>query len=301
MSDRRFLGVILLGVVLAGLLVAPRALGQSTPAVGPVRIGISTDLHANVADSPGEHKVMIDYPERLSAFVEAMNAWPADLVVDLGDFVNGAFVLPPVQTPAQIPAVLANAESIYARFSGPRYHVLGNHDVYDLSKDEFLAGTGAPWTYGSFDAKGYHFAILDVQYTPKDVPLGHATWVVQGWVPRVELDWLRADLAAAKRPTIVCVHQRLDGALEKLNNKPQVLNADVVRGILEASGNVIAVFQGHDHRSAYALVNGIHYITFAALVNEGTPPSWAQVTLDPAGRTIDIVGTGLEVARHLTY
>jgi len=302
MSDRRFLGIILLGVVLAGTLVAAGALGQGSSTAGPLRIGISTDLHANVADSPGEHKVMIDYPERLSAFVGAMNAWPADLLVDLGDFVNGAFVLAPVPvSPAQIPGVLANAESIHARFSGPRYHVLGNHDVYDLSKEEFLAGTGAPWTYGSFEAKGYHLVILDVQYTTADVPLGHATWVVQGWVPRVELDWLRADLAAAQLPTIVCVHQRLDGALETLTQKPQVLNADVVRGILEASGNVIAVFQGHDHRSAYALVNGIHYITFAALVNEGTPPSWAQVTLDPAGRTIDIVGTGLEVARHLTY
>jgi len=306
MSDRRFLGIILLAVALAGCLLASGALGQGSSTAGPLHIGISTDLHANAADSPAEHKVMIDYPARLSAYVDAMNAWPADLVVDLGDFVNGAFVLSlvpagPAQTAAQVPAVLANAESVYARFSGPRYHVLGNHDIYDLSKEEFLAGTGAPWTYGSFDAKGYHLVILDVQYTPKDAPLGHATWVVQGWVPQVELDWLKADLAATGRPTIVCVHQRLDGALEKLNKKPQVLNADVVRGVLETSGVVIAVFQGHDHTSAYTLVNGIHYIAFAALVNEGTPPSWAQVTLDPSGRTIDIVGVGLEVARHLTY
>lgn len=150
MSDRRFLGVVLLGIVLAGSLCAPGALGQGSLVAGPLRVGISTDLHANVADSPGEHKVMTDYPARLSAFVAAMIAWPADLLIDLGDFVNGAFVIGggPVD-PARIPAVLADAESIYAGFPGPRYHVLGNHDVYDLSKDEFLAGTGRPGRTGA--------------------------------------------------------------------------------------------------------------------------------------------------------
>lgn len=79
------------------------------------------------------------------------------------------------------------------------------------------------------------------------------------------------------------------------------MNAAEVKKVLTDSHVVIAVFQGHDHTSAYSLIDGIHYVTFAALVDEGTPPSWAQVTLDPAGRTIDIVGTGVETNRNLTY
>ena len=302
MRARRLRAIVLVGVAVVGLVSGSYALGQDTSQTGPLRLGIVTDVHANVADSPGEHKVMTSYPARLGAFVEAMIAWPADLVIDLGDFVNGAFVIGagPVD-PAKIPGVLADAEVIYARFPGPHYHVLGNHDVYDLSKDEFLAGTQAIWTYGSFEAKGYHVVILDAQFSKKDEPLGHATWVVQGKIPPVELDWLRADLAATKKPTLVCVHQRLDKAFDVLSGGPEIANATDVRKVLADSHVVVAVFQGHDHVSAYSLVDGIHYLTFAALVDEGTPPSWAEVALDPIRRTIDIMGTGDEPNRHLTY
>ena len=304
MDSRRFLSLALLGACLLAALLGLAVTAQEQAGSGPLRIGVFTDLHAHDTDSPGEKKVMTNYAERLSAFVEAMNAWPADVAIELGDFVNGKFVLgAPLGSPERIPGILAAAEALFAGFKGPRYYVVGNHDVYDLSKEEFLAGSGAPWTYGSFDAKGYHLVVLDAQYTTKDVPLGRATWVVQGWIPQVELDWLRADLAATKKPTIVCVHQRLDGALEGWTKKPQVLNADVVRGVLESSGVVIAVLQGHDHENAHVEINGIHYVTFQALVDHagGTPPSWAKVTFDPAARTISIDGEGDQADWQFAY
>jgi len=59
------------------------------------------------------------------------------------------------------------------------------------------------------------------------------------------------------------------------------MNNKAVQKVLEDSGVVIAVFQGHDHENAYTMINGIHYIEFDQLVDEGTEPSWAYVTLDP--------------------
>jgi len=268
-----------------------------------LRLGILTDLHAHDTDSPGEGKIMTEYPQRLSACIEAMNAWPADLVIELGDFVNGNFVLgAEMGDPARIVGILDKAEAIYARFNGPRYYVLGNHDVYDLSKEEFLDHTGAAWTYGSFDAGAYHFVILDAQYNKKGKDISHAGWVVQGNIPQFELDWLANDLAATDKPTIVCVHQRLDVNFDMLSGGPEIKNNKAVQKVLEDSGVVIAVFQGHEHENAHTVINGIHYVTFDQLTDEdGSKPSWAYVTLDPAARTIDIKGAGDQADWHLEY
>ncbi len=291
-------------MVLAVVLVATAVLvGHAYATDQVLRVGIFTDLHANDTDSPAEGKIMTAYPQRLKACIEAMNAWPADLMIDLGDFVNGNFVTgAPLGNPARIPGILDKAEAIYSQFHGPRYYVLGNHDVYDLSKAEFLAHTGATATYESFDAGAYHFVILDAQYNKKGKDLGHAFWVVQGNIPQSELDWLKQDLAATDKPTIVCVHQRLDIDFDMLSGGPEILNNKKVQKILEDSGVVIAVFQGHEHKNAHTVINGIHYITFDQLCDEdGSKPSWAYVTLDPATRTIDIKGAGDQADWHLKY
>ena len=75
--------------------------------------------------------------------------------------------------------------------------------------------------------------------------------------------WLEADLEVTEKNTVVFVHQRLDDE----NNSHGVKNAQEVRKILEQSGKVLAVFQGHDHRGAYSDVNKIHYCTLPALVD----------------------------------
>ncbi len=269
-----------------------------------LHLGIFTDLHAHDTNSPGEGKIMTEYPQRLSACIEAMNAWPADLVIELGDFVNGNFVMgAPMGDPARIVGILDKAEAIYARFNGPRYYVLGNHDVYDLSKEEFINHTGADWTYGSFDAGAYHFVILDAQYNKKGKDLSHAGWVVQGNIPQFEREWLAKDLAATDKPTIVCVHQRLDVDHDFLSGGgPEIIGNKLVQKILEDSGVVIAVFQGHEHENAHTVINGIHYVTFDQLTDEhDSKPSWAFVTLDPVARTITIVGAGDQADWSLEY
>ncbi|MCK4393254.1 hypothetical protein KAX17_10160, partial [Candidatus Bipolaricaulota bacterium] len=131
----------------------------------------------------------------------------------------------------------------------------------------------------------------------------HAFWVVQGNIPQAQLDWLQEDLAATDKPTIVCVHQRLDVDFHILSGGPQIANKEEVMALLRDSGVVIAVFQGHDHKNAYSLIDGIHYVTFEELFDHpgGTPPSWAKVTLDPVTRTILIEGEGEQADRELRY
>ena len=70
MSKRRcFIGVSILIFVVVGF-----AFGGVTDNADLVRIGIVTDVHAHDTDSPDQGRVMVNYAERLSTFVDAMNA-----------------------------------------------------------------------------------------------------------------------------------------------------------------------------------------------------------------------------------
>jgi hypothetical protein len=57
------------------------------------------------------------------------------------------------------------------------------------------------------------------------------------------------------------IHQRLDV-------KPPlgIKNAPEVRKVLEESGKVLAVLQGHDHKGGYQEIAGVHYCTLRAMV-----------------------------------
>ena len=91
---------------------------------------------------------------------------------------------------------------------------------------------------------------------------------------------------ALGKPTIVFAHQRLDGS-----DRHCVKNAAEVRRALEASGRVLAVFQGHSHQNDYKQVGGIHYATLVAMVEgSGAENSgFAVADLSPDG-TIRVRG-----------
>jgi len=285
-------------IIVAAVALAAAAASNEADVV---RFGVITDVHAHDIDSPVEGKWMRRTEERLLAFTGAMNAWKPDFVVELGDFVNGWVVLGTEPgDPARIPAVLAWADALYATFDGPRYHVLGNHDVYNLDKETYRRILGLSATSYSFDVGTYHFVVLDVQFALDGADLAHTYTGVAGFLPEATLAWLRDDLAASAQPTIVFVHQMLDESIEAWG-RPLVANQEEIREALAADGDVVAVFQGHSHRNAHRRIDGIHYVTFHALVDQGTPPSWAYVTLDPAARTLTIDGEGGQASHVLAY
>jgi alkaline phosphatase len=289
-------------VFLALILVVAIGIGVTAE---PVRIALVTDVHVHDTDSPVEHKVMTNYADRLSAFVEAANVWPADAVIELGDLLNGAFIMGPgYGDPTRIPQLLDSAIASLSGLQCPTHYVLGNHDLYDLSKNQFLAAVGREERYYSFDLGGFHFVILDAEYNdPDESDFDHVFMRVKCRIPVHELDWLREDLAQTDLPTIVSVHQPFDAEFDANAGGPPVVNNAEVRQLLSESGVVIAVFQGHDHGNIHTELDGIHYVTFAAMVDhtEPAPPTWAQVTLDPESRTISIEGFGLQSDWELSF
>jgi predicted phosphodiesterase len=253
----------------------------------PVRFGIVTDCHYADADPVGT-RFYRQSRDKLAECVTQMNAEKVDFLVELGDFKDQG--RPPVE--ADTLAYLDEIEAIFQRFDGPTYHVLGNHDMDSISKSQFLAhvtnsGVDPARSYYSFDTHGLHCIVLDANYRSDgaDYDHGNFDWTDAN-IPADELDWLRKDLAAASGPAVVFVHQLLDGI-----DSVSVKNAGQVREILEASGRVQAVFQGHHHEGRYSQINGIHYYTLKALVEGQGLDSNSYAIVEFAGDpTIRIAG-----------
>jgi alkaline phosphatase len=220
-----------------------------------LRVGLMTDLH--YADKPPtKTRFYREALAKLDEAVEDMNREKPALVIELGDFIDQA------DSVEKEIEWLKTMESHFARLSMPRHYVLGNHCVGTLTKEEFTANTKATGSFESFEAGGVTFVILDACFRSDGTPYSRKNF---DWkdanVPKDELSWLENQLSKASDPVIVLAHQRLDA-----DKAQAVQNAAEVRSLLEKSGKVLAVFQGHSHKNDYQLITGIHYTTLVAMV-----------------------------------
>ncbi len=239
------------------------------------RFGVFTDPH--YADrEPANNRYYRDSAGKMAVCVNAFNAESLDFVIELGDFKDQD--TPPVEEKTL--AYLRYAESIFKTFNGPRYHVLGNHDVDSISKAQFQAeventGIDQMRTYYSFDAPYVRGIVLDACYTSdgKDYDHGHFDWTDAN-LPGEQLAWLKRTLDETPEKAIVFCHQRLDGEGDLF-----VKNAAQVRAILEGSRKVLAVFQGHDHKGDFRSINGITYRTLRGMVEGPGPENTVYTTV----------------------
>ncbi|MHC4678993.1 MAG: metallophosphoesterase [Planctomycetota bacterium] len=287
--------------VLAGLTALPLA---CTPGYHPraggstVRFGIVTDCHYADADPAGTrfYRQSLD---KLTECVALMNAEKVDFLIELGDFKDQDKVPAEQKTCSYLEAV----EQVFQDFEGPTYHVLGNHDMDSISKKQFLArventGIDSSRSYYSFDLNSLRFVVLDANYSSDgtDYDHGNFDWTDAN-IPSGELAWLERLLAEAPGFVIVFIHQLLDGT-----GSVYVNNASEIRQILQASGKVRAVFQGHHHPGRYSNMAGIHYYSLKALV-EGAGAennSYAIVEVERDGSVI-VTGYRKAQSRQLTF
>ena len=255
MNRRIFLrdgSILLLGAGIAGSPLASLAAAEPQHRV---RIGLVTDLH--YADKPPAGTR--HYRESLTKFAEAAGEFQKakpDFVVELGDLIDAA------DSAEAEKKYLATINKEFAALPGAKHYVLGNHCVATLSKDEFLEGVARTKPHYSSDAGGFHFVILDACYRSdgESYSRGNFKWTDTS-IPDEQVEWLMADLRDAAGKAVVFVHQRLD-----VQNDYGVKNADQVRKVLEESGKVLAVFQGHSHKNDLKDIRGIHYCTLVAMV-----------------------------------
>ena len=225
-------------------------------------IGIVTDLHFGPeARWEGKLRKLTHHAGALASdFVRAMNdEVKPDLVVNLGDDIEDE------SRDADL-ARYGECQTILRRAHARLINVAGNHDTINLTRvdlNRFWQRDEAAHLYSSFDEGGWHFVVLHTaERKDKDVRIAAA-----------QLAWLEADLRATDRPTIVLMHhsasdQDLDDSRWFFGRGHVALVEEraELRRILEASGRVRAVFNGHLHRNHLDVIRGIPYVTIQSLI-----------------------------------
>ena len=199
------------------------------------KFAVIADLHVDI---------MHDTEERLRVFLDAALAADVDFVIQLGDFCypddNRRCICAPEKRPENIENALnfptyADKKAInelYRTFPKPTYHVIGNHDCDMCKKREVLDYYGADYEpYYSFDFGDFHFIVLDPNYYKKDGEYvsyecgnyfdeSYHKVPVLPYLPKEELEWLKADLESTDRMSVIFTHQSL-----KENEDGAILNA----------------------------------------------------------------------------
>jgi Icc protein len=223
-------------------------------------LGFVTDLHFGPeAYHDGKLRKLSHHASALTRdVVRAMNEQVRpDVLVNLGDDIEDE----------GREADLARYEECQAILRGARaelVNVAGNHDTINLTRDDLCRvwRHEGPLFY-SLDRGGCHLVVLHT-LERKDVEIR---------IPHAQLEWLADDLARTTLPTIVLMHHSAsDQDLEDsfwfkgLAHIALVKERKELRAILEASGKVRAVFNGHVHRNHLDVIRGIPYVTIQSLI-----------------------------------
>jgi alkaline phosphatase len=281
MRRSEFIKYVAGGIVLLSVGKLPAA----TASRKPLRFGVLTDTH--YADRPtAGTRHYADSQQKVDEAIEAFNRAKVDFVIELGDLKD----MDAKGTPELTLRYLDSIEQRLRRFDGPLYHVLGNHDMDCITKEEFLAHTSNAGrangrAYYSFEAQGVRCIVLDANFNADMTPYsrGNFDWRVAN-IPTEQLDWLDGELTRHRRqPTIIFLHQMLD-SFSDINKDLCVKNADKAVEIIERHEQVLAVIQGHHHPGHYSFRRGVHYLTLNGMIEQAAPTnSYAIVEVRPSG------------------
>jgi 3',5'-cyclic AMP phosphodiesterase CpdA len=230
------------------LLPWPRSAAGASESTGTLRFGLIADVHQDI---------MHDSEERLRAFVERMKSERVGFVLQLGDFCT------PIDRNQRF-------MDIWRSFPGPRYHVLGNHDMDGgFSRQQAIAFLGMPARYYSFERSGVHFVVLD----GNDPGPGQKPYY--RYIAEDQARWLAQDLATTKLPVLIFSHQPLDHEKWGIENHAQI------RSILEQANQsdrkkVVACFSGHLHRDYCRVIKDIPYVQINSAAYFWIGPAFAH-------------------------
>lgn len=240
--------------------------------------------------------------DKLKEAAQTFNSEEVDFTVQTGDLIDRNF------------SSFSDILPIYNTIEGPKYHVLGNHD-FPVTTDEVVDILGMPNQYYDFKYKNWRFVVLDTNdlslyANPKgsekyqqaqemynslkaNNEINAQTW--NGGVSEEQLSWLRGVLEkAAQRQEKVVVFSHMPVFPENNHN---VWNDEAVIAELEAAGNVIAYFNGHNHAGNYGVKNGIHYVNLKGMVETDDTNSYSIVRVYKDRLEVD--GFGRELDRTL--
>uniref|UniRef100_UPI0032173BF0 metallophosphoesterase family protein n=1 Tax=uncultured Draconibacterium sp. TaxID=1573823 RepID=UPI0032173BF0 len=227
---------ILLGIVFSGC--------KHKESYDKIRIGICSDVHL---------PTMHDSEYRIQLFIDSMNSWNPDFIIELGDF--------------SIPKKeYAHYFDIWNSFERDKYHVIGNHEMDGgTSRQAAIEYRHMQKSYYSFNKNGFHMIILDGNDKNSPEVKGYKQYIG----PK-QMEWLKSDLEKSEYPVILFSHQGLQ-MYRGANENYGIENYKQIQEILEnynaenPGNKVIACFNGHSHWDYAEECNGMYYITITSM------------------------------------
>lgn len=195
----------------------------------------------------------------------AMEAFKdTDLVICLGDLTDDC-----ENHDDNKPRLKALSEMIHS-YGIKFISLMGNHDCNVFTRDEFYALSGSFPPF-SMQMDGATLIFLDANYTKDGAPYvpGSVDWT-NAAIPEWQVEKLNRVLSADEvEKAIVFVHQNLDPCVQWQHI---IANHAQVREVLERSGKVAKVIQGHYHPGHDCVINGIEYHTLPAMCEGESNP-----------------------------
>lgn len=220
-----------------------------------MKIGLFSDPHYSSQELTGGNRRNNLSLGKMAAALDAFAAAGCDRVICLGDLTDTE------DTKEKEIANMKEIAALFGRFSMPITVIMGNHDAYVFESGEFygLLGGCEP---SDVHENGVHLLFLDLNYTADGVrytPHGFR-WDDVGLPDPAAL---QAQLDALDGDVYLFMHQNIDPAIPAADHR--LANADTVCRILEQSGKVRAVYQGHYHWGNRSVRNGVEYVTLPAM------------------------------------
>lgn len=228
-----------------------------------MKIGLFSDSHYSSAPLTCQRRYnnqsLRKIEEALSAFREC------DLVITLGDLTDVEHNQEKEENNLRQIAGLLDQSGLEC------ICLMGNHDAYAFAEDAFYALLGEKRRPCLISREGIHLLFLDACYfsSGEHYSPGHVIWTDTFYPHVQQLKELLADLQGN---VYVFMHQNID---PEVREDHLLSNAAEIRSILEESGKVKAVYQGHYHWGNRNAVNGIDYITLPAMC-ENEQAYWVE-------------------------
>lgn len=220
-----------------------------------MKLGIFSDSHYSSAELTCNKRYNNKSLVKIKKAMEYFKENECDLVICLGDLIDCE------KEHSKEVENLKAVSSVMGEFDMKTVVVMGNHDAFAFEIKEFYEILGNEYYPDDIHKDGKSLLFIDACYFRNGV---HYMPGDSGWdntfYPHTEE--FKNRISNATGDIYVFSHQNIDASVREDH---RVFNASQIRDILEESGRVKAVFQGHYHPGHESESKGISYRTFPAM------------------------------------
>jgi len=223
-----------------------------------MNIGIFTDSHYSSAEVTCGKRYNSRSLEKIQEALTFFKDGGCELVICLGDLIDKE---------KETDLAVQNLKKIsdVIKLSGLRViSLMGNHDAVVFSRDDFYAILGEECRPRTISYEGKTFLFVDACYSANGEPYSPQMVTRFDWTDTFVPDVARLadEIREAEENVYLFIHQNID---QEVREDHRISNDRQLREILEASGKVKAVYQGHFHPGHVSRAAGIDYVTFPAM------------------------------------